>query len=95
MPDPVYQLGVCLGRALQATGELFERLSARPIVRYASGFLLSREEFYLLAIAGLWDETPWHDAYEVFRMFHFEDSERRGDVVPEFVDSGKVEYGRF
>ena len=80
VPDPIYQLPVCLSRARGAAGELFERLSARPISRYVMGYLLSREEFYLLAIRGTWVKTPWGDAYEVFRMFHYEDSEHKGYI---------------
>jgi hypothetical protein len=84
VPDPISQLLVCLDRASGAAGELFQRLCARPTDLHLRGFLLSREEFYLLAsqdfvcVAG-----PWGDAYEVFQMFHYEDSMRRCYINPD------------
>ena len=82
--DPVHQLPVCLDRAHEAAAKLFDRLSARPTSRYLMGYLLSREEFCLMAIGGVWIETLWGDSYEAFRMFHYEDSEHRC-----YIDPGK------
>lgn len=79
-PDP---MPPWLLQAREAGRMLFERVCAGPHGRYLGGFLLSREEFFLLASRGLASvDMPWGDEYDVFRMFHYEDSDQRGYINP-------------
>lgn len=68
----------CVDEAREKASRLFHRIRGEPHNRFLSGFMLSREEFYLASAQDLiMIETPADDAYEVFRMFHYEDDARR------------------
>lgn len=77
-PDPMSQLLAGADRARGAANELFDRMCARPVALLARGYLLSREEYYLLVSRGvLYAGTHTGDPYDDFRMIHYEDDDRR------------------
>lgn len=57
---------------------LFDRLCSAPVALYLNGYLLTHEQFHLLAAQGIMFDCT----YNAFRMLHYEDDDRRCYINP-------------
>jgi hypothetical protein len=83
VPSALLQrLGGALESACRAARDIEASLWGDPVERFIKGFLLSREEYYLLAACGLVSYTCKsaglcdYDDYDILVQFHYEDDER-------------------
>ncbi len=68
----------------ELTAKLKDRLDLEPLSLYVDGYLLSREQYYLLVARGILTfRLEEREAYDHFRMFHYEDDERRCYINPD------------
>ncbi len=99
MPEParssLERLRQELASMRRAGQELFSRFSSGPVAELLDGHRLTREEYYLLAAADIWEMIPWGtakqlglspcDDFEVFSFFWYQDNMRFGYINPEEV----------